>query len=76
MKETLEKVSRFISSHELIEKNDRVLLSLSAGKDSMTMLHVMLRLSESLRFEMGVFHLNQHLSVDLYAEYQSHGTLL
>ena len=52
------KVEEFIKRHALIEKGDRVLLSLSAGKDSMFLFHVMRILAKKYGFETGIFHLN------------------
>ncbi len=49
---------RFIEQHALLEKGDRVLLSMSAGKDSMAMLHVMLQVKDEYALDMGIFHLN------------------
>jgi len=56
-----DKFINFIKSNSLILPGDRILLSLSAGKDSMAMLHLMLRLRDEFYFETGVFHLN-HLT--------------
>ena len=51
----------FVFSNNLILKSERILLSLSAGKDSMFMLHLLKKLQEELSFEIGIFHLN-HLT--------------
>lgn len=51
----------YVCSRRLIIPGDRVLLSLSAGKDSMFMLHLTMKLKEELDFETGIFHLN-HLT--------------
>jgi tRNA(Ile)-lysidine synthase len=51
----------FVFSNNLILKSERILLSLSAGKDSMFMLHLLKRLQDELSFEIGIFHLN-HLT--------------
>lgn len=48
----------FIERHALICKNDRVLMSLSAGKDSMFLLHALRSIAEELGFATGIFHLN------------------
>jgi tRNA(Ile)-lysidine synthase len=55
------KVEEFVKQHALIEKGDRVLLALSAGKDSMFLFHVMRILAKIYGFETGIFHLN-HLT--------------
>jgi tRNA(Ile)-lysidine synthase len=61
MENIVNKVEEFIKSNALIEKGERVLLSLSAGKDSMFLFHVMMELAPRLKFGIGVFHLN-HLT--------------
>ena len=54
-----EKVYAYINENSLISPGQSILLSLSAGKDSMAMLHVLLELSEVLQIkQMAVFHLN------------------
>lgn len=52
------RVLGFIREHRLIAENDSVLLSLSAGKDSMALLHVLLGLRDRLPAELHIFHLN------------------
>lgn len=56
-----EKVLEYMGRHAMVSKGDKVLLSLSAGKDSMALLHVLSNNRESLRIELGIFHLN-HLT--------------
>lgn len=51
----------FVFANNLILKSERILLSLSAGKDSMFMLHLLKKLQGELNFEIGIFHLN-HLT--------------
>ncbi len=50
-----------VESRKMILPGDRILLSLSAGKDSMAMLDLMQEYRKSVHFDMGVFHLN-HLT--------------
>ncbi len=52
---------RFCRDEGLIEKGDRVLLSLSAGKDSMALFDIMLRMRREFSLELAVFHLNHLL---------------
>jgi len=54
------KFRKTIESRKLISPGDNILLSLSAGKDSMAMLSLMLRYSETAGFKIGIFHLNHH----------------
>jgi tRNA(Ile)-lysidine synthase len=48
----------FIEKESLIEKGDRILLSLSAGKDSMALFQVIKQLADNTTCEFAVFHLN------------------
>jgi len=61
MDDTYNRFSSYVLSNNLIHEGDRILLSLSAGKDSMFMLHLLKRLQDDIKFEIGVFHLN-HLT--------------
>lgn len=58
MEPILEKLMESIDHYKMIEKNDRVLLSLSAGKDSMFLLNALVSLTEIYSMKIGVFHLN------------------
>lgn len=58
MNDLIERVGDYIDRHGLIEKNDRVLMSLSAGKDSMFLLHALRSIGRERGFETGIFHLN------------------
>lgn len=51
----------YVSGLRLIRPSERILLSLSAGKDSMFMLHLVRKLQAEIGFTIGVFHLN-HLT--------------
>lgn len=53
-----EKVRRFVVLHDLIVNGDRIMLSLSAGKDSMALLDIMLYLKETYTIDLSLFHLN------------------
>lgn len=61
MKKTEEKVIRFISSASLIEKDDRILISLSGGPDSVFLLHFLNKFKQKYKIEIGAFHLNHSL---------------
>lgn len=58
MDEVITKVMAFIERYSLIRKHDRVLMSLSAGKDSMFLLHALRVIGRERCFETGIFHLN------------------
>ncbi len=55
------KVARFIDSTGMLRNIKKVLLSLSAGKDSMALLHILLDLRDERALNFEIFHLN-HLS--------------
>lgn len=50
-----------VESRGMILPGDRILLSLSAGKDSIAMLELILNYRKSADFDLGIFHLN-HLT--------------
>jgi tRNA(Ile)-lysidine synthase len=51
----------YVLKHDLITTGDKILLSVSAGKDSMFMLHLIKKLQNELDFKFDIFHLN-HLT--------------
>jgi tRNA(Ile)-lysidine synthase len=61
MDEVISKIRGLIDRNALITKGDRVLLSLSAGKDSMLLYQSMKLFSKEYGIEIGIFHLN-HLT--------------
>ena len=54
----VELTEEFISRNGLVLRGDAVLLSLSAGKDSMALYHIMRVLAPQLGVTLAVFHLN------------------
>ena len=44
----LNKVTNYINDNKLIEKQDKVLIALSGGPDSVCMLHILYKLKEVL----------------------------
>jgi len=56
--DTYTRVVDFINEKELLSKGERILLALSAGKDSMTLLDIFFRLKSDLSIDIGIFHLN------------------
>lgn len=55
--EILKKVSQFIDANQLLQENERILVGVSGGSDSVVMLHILLKLG----FECVVAHCNFHL---------------
>ncbi|MGM0438432.1 MAG: tRNA lysidine(34) synthetase TilS [Bacillota bacterium] len=53
-----DKFKNFINKEELIFEKDRILLGVSGGPDSLTMLNLFLKLSSEKNIEIAVFHLN------------------
>ncbi len=53
-----EQIAGYIDREGLMRKNDRVLLSMSAGKDSMFLFHALRSIGERAGFSTGIFHLN------------------
>ena len=53
-----EKVLKFIKDNNLIEENDKIVLGVSGGPDSIAMFYVLNNLSKSLNFDIVVCHVN------------------
>ena len=58
MKEIYRRFKENITRYKMIRSGDRVLLSMSAGKDSMALFHLIELLKKEINFETGIFHLN------------------
>lgn len=58
MNSAFDKFRDHVIDNSLVAEGDRILLAVSAGKDSIAMLHMMQQLKESIEFTTGVFHLN------------------
>ncbi|MBI5167248.1 MAG: tRNA lysidine(34) synthetase TilS [candidate division NC10 bacterium] len=54
----LSKVRRTISKHGLLQKSDRVVVALSGGMDSMTLLHLLLSLKGEIGLSLYIAHLD------------------
>ncbi len=62
MQKTIEqRVLKFIDENHLIEKNDKVLVTLSGGADSVFLLHFFLKFKKRLGIDISAFHLNHNL---------------
>ncbi|MBP7901364.1 MAG: tRNA lysidine(34) synthetase TilS [Spirochaetes bacterium] len=55
---TLEKVTHYIKRHNLVQEGDKILLSISAGKDSVFLFDVFMKIKDQLKISFSVFHLN------------------
>ena len=58
---TSEKILGTIKKFNMIRKNDRIVIALSGGPDSVFLLHVLNRLKEKLNIVLFAFHLNHCL---------------
>lgn len=58
MENILQKIYRYIKDNNLISEGDRVLVSASAGKDSMALLHILYTLRKELNITIGLYHLD------------------
>lgn len=56
-----EKVLNTIKKHNLIQKGDKVVIGVSGGPDSMTLLHVLYNMKELLDIQIVVAHVNHML---------------
>lgn len=58
------RVAQFIREHRLLAANDRVLLGVSGGADSVALLQVMSRLQSALRLRVSVAHVDHQLRAE------------
>jgi len=61
MSDLLTKFTNFLEEHQLIQKNDYVLVAVSGGVDSVVLLHLLLKLAETYRLKNQILHLNHNL---------------
>src|SRR4030066_65360 len=61
MKKIEQKVLKFIDEKNLIDKNDKVLVGLSGGPDSVFLLHFFRKYSKKLKISLGALHINHLL---------------
>lgn len=61
MKATEQKVLRFIKENNLIDENDKILIALSGGPDSVFLLHFFNKFKKKYKIEIGAAHINHLL---------------
>jgi len=61
----LKTLTKTIQCHTMFEKNDRVLIGVSGGPDSIALLHLLIRLAPCHLLKLGVAHLNHSLREDM-----------
>ncbi|HIP57291.1 MAG TPA: TIGR00269 family protein [Ignisphaera aggregans] len=64
------KVRRTILRYNLANRGDKILLAVSGGKDSLTLLDIMYALSQEMRFSVAVLHID--LGIEGYSEQLKH----
>ncbi|GBD79281.1 tRNA(Ile)-lysidine synthase [Tetragenococcus halophilus subsp. halophilus] len=57
----LSQVESFIEENQLLKANERILVAVSTGVDSMVLLHILERLQKKSDFTIGVAHVNHKL---------------
>lgn len=57
----IKKVKKYIVNNNLIQDNDRVLVALSGGPDSVCLLHILYCLKKEIPMEIGAVHINHML---------------
>ncbi len=57
----LEKVKEYVNQHEMLKKEDKVILGVSGGADSVCLLFVLLELQKMIGFKIVVVHVNHGL---------------
>ena len=57
----INKVRQYIKENKLLEKNDKVLVALSGGPDSVCLLHMLSMLKEEFKLKLGAIHINHML---------------
>ncbi|MEN8079275.1 tRNA lysidine(34) synthetase TilS [Clostridioides difficile] len=57
----LDKVINYIRDNKLIQEEDKVLVALSGGPDSVCLLHILYKLKKVLNIELGAIHINHML---------------
>ncbi len=61
MKRIEEKVIKFIEDKNLIEKNDKILIAISGGPDSVFLIYFLSKFQKKYKIKLGAFHLNHSL---------------
>ncbi len=65
---TLFRIKNFIETNNLINPEDRILLAVSGGPDSMVLFDIMYHLSKIMGFEIGVAHINHQIRIDSHKD--------
>ena len=57
----IEKVAQFVKKWEMLQKEDKVIVGVSGGADSVCLLFVLMELQKKIGFEIVVVHVNHLL---------------
>ncbi|MCM8791655.1 MAG: tRNA lysidine(34) synthetase TilS [Candidatus Omnitrophica bacterium] len=60
----IKKVKEFIQDYRLIEKNDRIVVGVSGGADSVALIYILNRLKREMGFYLHIAHLDHMLRLD------------
>ena len=63
-----EKVKRTIKDNDLIKENDKIVVAVSGGPDSMCLLHVLINLKKQMNFDIVVAHVNHMIREEADSE--------
>jgi len=61
MKYLEQKVIKFIDENNLIEKNDKILVALSGGPDSVFLLNFLIKYKRKFKIDLGALHINHKI---------------
>lgn len=70
MEEILRKVERFVEEKKLVNENDRILIAVSGGPDSIFLFHFFIYLSKKKNIEIKVSYIHHHLRKEADKELQ------
>lgn len=57
----LDKVINYIKENKIIQQDDRILVALSGGPDSVCLLHILYRIKDKFNLKLGAIHINHML---------------
>ena len=66
----IKKVKYFIIDNNMIKAEEKILVALSGGPDSVCLLHILYSLKEKLNIKLGAIHINQILRGEEALKYE------
>jgi tRNA(Ile)-lysidine synthase len=61
LRDFFNRFENFVENHQLVSKNDKIIVGVSGGVDSVVLLDLMIELKERLQLEVAVAHVNYNL---------------